>query len=421
MKPPLEVTAAAQAEDDRSDTRAAGALFTLPGLAALGAVFILSAWFSQAGMLLLSGLFLAAAGLARLSSRLSLAGVRAERLLSSNRFFPGETVECTWRLSNRKPLPLLWAQIEDRLPAGEGGLDEETALRQGILRRSASLLWYRRIDWKASFPAARRGYYPLGPLKTTSGDMLGIYIRSRTETAGEYLIVYPRIVTFDLQMIPSLYPMGESPTALRLFGDPTQAIGIRAYGSGDGLRDIHWKASARAGALHVKVFASTTAFKVALFVDVESFATGAPPDPEALELALSAAGSIAAALARQGSPTGLYVNTRLADTDQPACLAPRAGRGRLMEILEALAKTRAVCSGPWAPFVERHRAALSAGTTLVFVMARPPETLRVVLGSLAACGFRLMVLQIGGHGDPGVPENVPWRRIRHAADLAGAF
>ena len=88
-------------KEAKDSTAAAGNLLKSPGLVALAAVFVLAAWHAQAGILLLAGLFLATAGLARLWNRLSLAGVRVERHLNGTRFFPGEPIACTLRLFNR--------------------------------------------------------------------------------------------------------------------------------------------------------------------------------------------------------------------------------------------------------------------------------------------------------------------------------
>jgi hypothetical protein len=41
------------------------------------------------------------------------------------------------------------------------------------------------------------------------------------------------------------------------------------------------------------------------------------------------------------------------------------------------------------------------------------------LADLTAAGFRLLLLLVGGHGEPALPPDVPWRRIRHAGDLSG--
>lgn len=406
-------------EKIKETTTAAGYLLTAPGLALLSAVFVLAAWHSQAGPLLLAGLFLSMAGLARLWSRLSLAGVQAERCLRGTRFFPGEAIDLRLRLLNRKPLPLAWVQIEDSLPAGIRPEEAGGQPAPGPVRRSASLLWYRGITWNLRLTAERRGYYPMGPLKLASGDLLGLYSRTRSAGGVEHLIVYPRIFPVDTRWIPSLYPMGEVQSARRLFRDPTHTIGVREYQHGDSLKFIHWKASARGGELRAKVLAATTAFKVAVFLDVESFRIEGTLADEDFELGLSAAGSIAAALCERGSPVGLFVNTRLADSGQPAAIAPGAGHGRLTEILETLAKVTGRSSGPLASLLEKQRNRLPAGATLVVVAALPPGALIPVLSSLKDAGFKILVILIGPRGDPALPPEVPWRRVKDADDLGG--
>lgn len=406
-------------KEAKDSTAAAGNLLKAPGLAALAAVFVLAAWHAQAGILLLAGLFLATAGLARLWNRLSLSGVRVERHLNGTRFFPGEPIACTLRLFNRKPLPLPWVQLENDLPAGFR-LDEPVGPPGAVaIRRSASLLWYRGITWKLKLIGGRRGYYPIGPLKITSGDFLGLYSRSRRAGGTEHLIVYPRIFPVDTRLIPALYPMGEARAARRLFRDPTHAIGVREYFQGDGLKLIHWKATARRGDLQVKVLDATTAFNVAMVLAVESFRDNGVLAEADFEFGISAAGSIAAALCEHGSPVGLFVNTCLADTGQPAAIAPGAGRNRVTEILEALAKVTDRSSGSAAAFLEGQKERLTAGTTMIFILGRLPDRFSEQLADLRAAGFRLLVLLVGGHDAPALPPDVPWRRIRHAGDLAG--
>jgi uncharacterized protein (DUF58 family) len=406
-------------EQAKETTTAAGNLLKAPGLIVLAAVFVLAVWYSQAGILLLAGLFLSTAGLARLWNRLSLAGVRAERRFNGTRFFPGEPIACTLRLFNRKPLPLAWVQLESDLPAGFrlGEADGRTVSE--TIRRSASLLWYRGITWKLRLTGARRGYYPIGPLKITSGDLLGFYSRSRRAGSTEHLIVYPQIFPVDSRLVPSLYPMGAARADRRLFRDPTHAIGVREYVHGDELKSIHWKATARRGGLQVKVLDATTSFNVAMVLAVESFRDNGVLAEGDFELGISAAGSIAAALCERGSPVGLFVNTRLADTGQPAVMAPGAGRSRVTELLEALAKVTGRSSGPAAAFLESQKGRLAAGTTLIYILGRLSEGFPEHLAELRAAGFRLLVLHVGGQGEPDLPPDVGWRRVRNAGDLAG--
>jgi uncharacterized protein (DUF58 family) len=405
-------------ETETETTTAAGNLLTPPGLVVLTAVFVLAAWYSQTAMLLLAGLFLSTAGLARLWSRLSLAGVRAERLLKGTRFFPEETIECTLRLFNRKPLPLPWVQIEDDLPAGMEVLGPAGSAGRAAVRRSTALLWYRGISWKLRLVGRRRGYYRIGPLKLTSGDMLGLYSRSRRTASAAHLVVYPKIFPIDTRCIPSLHPMGEFQAARRLFRDPTHTIGVREYLRSDSLKFIHWKATARRGELQVKVLAATTAFKAVLLLDVDSFKPGGVLDEADFELGISIAGSIAAALCERGSPVGLLANTRLADTGQPAVIAAGAGRDRIIELLETLAKLTDRSSGPAAALLEAQKSRLQAGTTLIFILSRPPDALSVILADLEKAGLKVLLLLVGKKEKPDLPSGVPWRRITTAEDLA---
>jgi uncharacterized protein (DUF58 family) len=407
-----------RSEKGKETTTAAGNLLTAPGLAFLSVVFVLAAWHSQTAILLLAGLFLSTAGLARLWNRLSLAGVRAERHLKGTRFFPGEPIECTLRILNRKPLPLPWVQIEDDLPAGFDLVGPTGRTRADAIQRSAALLWYRGISWKLDLIGRRRGYYPIGPLKLTSGDLLGLYSRTRLEERPGHIIVYPEIFPVNTRFIPSLHPMGEFQAARRLFRDPTHTIGVREYLRSDSLKFIHWKATARRGDLQVKVLAATTAFKVALFLDVDSFKHDGVLAEADFELAISIAGSIAAALCERGSPVGLLANTRLADTGQPAVIAPGAGRERITAILETLAKLTDRSSGPAAAFLDAQMPHLHAGTTLVFILTRPPDALATLLAGLDAAGLKILLLLVGESEKQSMPPEVPWRRIRNADDLA---
>ena len=135
--------------DKGYSTQPAGYLLGRFGLLALLGVLLLAAWFGQFLVVIILGLFLSAAGISRLCSRLSLVGVNCQRFLSEQRLFPGEYVELRLRLVNRKLLPLPWIQIDSEIPAG---LTPDISLRPGnklgvnFLSNVASLLWYMGIN-----------------------------------------------------------------------------------------------------------------------------------------------------------------------------------------------------------------------------------------------------------------------------------
>ncbi len=400
-------------------SQAAGYLLNWPGLLAMAGILVLAAWNGQAPIVVLTSLLFSSAGLAKLWSHLSLARVSCRRQLSERRVFPGEKINVKLQVANRKLLPLPWIQVDDEIPQALGGASTLSGEKPGsvLIRRSAAMLWYSSVKWKYELPCLKRGYYPLGPTVISSGDIFGLYSRSLKTAMEDHVIVYPKIFSVGRLPIPSQQPLGESRSEYRVFQDPTRPIGVRDYQHGDSLRHVHWKASARLQSLQVKVFEPTTTFKVALFLSVDSFMGNGAVNEEEFELGISVAASLAYHVIEQGSPAGVFVNTRRVDSGQAVSLAPSGSRDQLTSILEALAKVTTSSSGPFELFLEKEQKVLHAGTTIALIFAKPPETLPLLLHSLKESGFKLLLFFMGEGEALPREEGIPVHRIRSAGDL----
>jgi len=390
------------------------------GLLAMLAGLLLAAWNGQIVIVILLGLILAAAGLAKLWSCLSLVGIHCQRLISEQRVFPGEYVELKLRVVNRKLLPLPWIQVDDEIPFG---FAPDTSLAPGnrpgfgSLSKAAALLWYTGVSWRHRLYCNKRGYYILGPITVTSGDIFGFYPRSITKPLIDHIIVYPKIFPIAQLGIPSLYPLGETKAERRIFEDPTRVIGVRDYTPHDSLRHIHWKATARHQNLQVKVFEPTTTLNVALFLAIDSFKHDVVHNEEDFELGISIAASIANYVTEQGSPVGLFVNTHLADSGQPVRIPPGSGTNQLVSILEALAKVTPHSTGSFEEFLEGEQVGLPWGTTLIFILSQPSKSLTRLLTNLKETGYKLLVLQVGNQGRDRIDYTVIWHHVRHPSEL----
>lgn len=419
MDPSLNVPTG-HGERKNFSSRAAGYLLQKPGLLVLLGVLLVAAWAGQAPMVMLTSLFLSAALLAKAWSSLSTKGVNCTRTLKEERFFPGESTEVGIRVANRKPLPLPWFQIEQELPTGISGdlpLKPSALPGHGLLHHEGALLWYRSMRWKFRLDCRSRGYYTIGPMRFTSGDVFGFYSRSMQVPCLNRIIVYPALYPVEKMGIPSLQPMGEYQIRRRIIQDPTRTIGLRDYRPGDSLRRIHWKASARSRKLQVKTFEATTSFKTALFLSVESFLVPSRLPEEVFELAISAAASIARHLVSHSTPVGIFVNTQCADSGHGLSLAPAGSREQLPVLLEALAKVTSSCGEPFDRFLERERQHLSAGTTLILLFGTPPESLPALATDLKNSGYRLFVLVFGGRENFVMEDGIAWKHVRTAEDL----
>ncbi|MGB2877368.1 MAG: DUF58 domain-containing protein [Dehalococcoidales bacterium] len=392
----IPITQGVTIPNESTSSESTSFLLSKIGLIALLVILLIAAWNGQIFIVILLGLAISAAMLGKLWSRLSLRGVGCGRTVSEDRVFAGETVELKVRLVNRKVLPLPWVQLSHMVP---DQLEIQDAIPESgrsngrrILGYNTSLFWYSAISWHHTLLCRKRGYYDLGNLTVTSGDIFGLYPRSRTHTSDDTIIVYPRIFPIEQFGLPSTNPLGETQAERRIFEDQTRTIGVREYTPHDSLRYIHWKASARHQNLQVKVFEPTTTLKIALFIAVDSFQSG---DENDFELGISAAASLANYIIQKRSQVGLFANTRSAVLNESIQMAPAGSNAQLVGILEALAKVTTQPSGDFEEFFQDVYGTLPWGTTCVFIIDEPLTAFSALLSRLKGVGFKSVVLQIG--------------------------
>ncbi len=248
----------------------------------------------QPALVVLAFLLLLGGGVAALWGRWSLVGVEYEREFPQRRAAWGEEVEFLVRVTNRKALPLAWLEIDEELPLKLQPVDFE--LRQshligvGYLSRNTSLRWYERATWRYRVRCTARGYYKVGPVTLTSGDLFGLFRSERHQESFDRLLVYPRVFSLARLALPARQPFGELRGTERLFEDPMRAVGARDYRPSDPLKRIDWKASARRMALQVRVYEPTTTYQLVIFLNVSTLPySWQGHDPERLEAVISTA------------------------------------------------------------------------------------------------------------------------------------
>lgn len=364
-------------------------------------LFIASLVFHQVPLLLISLLFLLSGGVARLWNRYCLSRVEYRRKLSASRVFFGEEVQLEVEVTNRKPLPLPWIQIDDEVPEQVTLLKGRTSLSSSITRlflnNLLTLGWYHKVKRRYPMRCLQRGYFAFGPARIRSGDLFGFFRRQMKIPQVDYLMVYPKIVPLEKLGIPSKQPLGEILTKSHIFQDPTLTLGVRDYHSGDSLSRIHWKSTARLGKLQTKVFEPTTTVDIGIFLDVR---TVEPPHfgvvPRLLELGIVAAASISNYAITEGYRVGLYINQKRQFSDEPIRIVPSQHPDQLMHILEVLAQLHPIETMPIARLIQQESRELPWGSTLLVVSAVPTEALFSTLLKMRRAGRRVALVLVGG-------------------------
>jgi len=238
--------------------------------------------------------------LAQVSSRIWLAGLDCERTLSQTMLQQGDDTEVAVTVTNRRGFPIPWIYFEDSYPADFP--------REGAHAQLAVLMPGRSVTLRYRLRCPRRGYHRIGPLLMESGDLFGLQKRFRTGERQDYVTVLPTIAYIDTFNISAKRPQGPVRIANRVYQDPTRIHGIREYVPGDPLNTIHWKATARTGALQVKTFEPTQVYGGTLMLDLHDDSYKPAAKEERMELAVTTAASIAYLLQMSGEQVGLITN-----------------------------------------------------------------------------------------------------------------
>ncbi|WP_394280386.1 DUF58 domain-containing protein [Microbacterium sp.] len=156
---------------------------------------------------------------------------------------------------------------------------------------------------KVVIPTAARGIITVGPARTVRGDPLGILTREATWEDTHTLYVHP--VTTALRSTAAGFIRDLEGSASRTIVDADFSFhALRPYVPGDSPRQIHWKSTAKTGALMVRQYEETRRSRmvIALALGENEYAS----DDE-FELAVSAAASIGIRGIRDGRDVDVVV------------------------------------------------------------------------------------------------------------------
>lgn len=259
----------------------------------------------------------------------------AVRSLGRERIAAGQEVDVELLVRNEGPA-LDLVEVADLLP-------REFALVRGTNRAVDSLEAGGTLVLAYTIRSDVKGDYVIGPVRARSFDPLALGAEDAVVDLRSRIVVAPAME--DLRRVP-LQPrrtrpwFGQVPS--RRIGAGTEFWGVREYASGDEVRRINWKASARFERLYTNEYEGERSGDVIIVVDArrESFVGTDANNP--IEHGVRAALGIADRVLATKNRAGLIVQRNVLD------VVPLAfGRKQLYRILEHLTHVRP--GGEW-PF-----------------------------------------------------------------------
>jgi uncharacterized protein (DUF58 family) len=392
-------------------------LLAVVALLALGIVFRLGllvyAMYALLGVLLVS----------RYLARTWIENVSAERRSSRPTAQIGEKVAAVVTVRNSGRLTVAWLLLEDSLPR-EALMERPPRLR--LEGKRTSLIKLKANDetslmYQVTF--LRRGYYQLGPLLVESGDLFGLHRRYRVLTEPHFVLVYPNVLPLEGYNFASRRPIGEVRLTHRLFEDPTRISGVRQYQHGDPLGRIHWRATARTGVLHSKVYEPSTVAGATFLLDFHRDSYPQRGEPHRSDLAVTAVASLANAVYQLGQQIGFFTNGRDAadririegyrhefrtrdaarenvgmysesERLQPVSVQTRRGVEQLTRILETLARIELTDGLTFPQLIGETSSRLPRDATVIAVLPRVTLEDAIALGNLRRNGYAVSALVV---------------------------
>ncbi len=364
-------------------------------------------------LLLIAVLLIAIFGSSWLWGRYCLSNVTYARDFSTRRVFCGEEFDLWINVANAKPLPLSWLKSEDEFPkevtVQDLRLDYSGKVQRQTLVNVFSLRWYERVRRRYRLRAPQRGAFDFGPVLVSSGDLFGFRERRREGLHLDTLLVYPKLVPLSRLGLQAATPLGDFRAERRIVEDPLRLSAVREYAPGDSIRHVHWKATARRGALQTKVFDPSATQHLIVCVNTQTLDTpysGVLTDR--FETAIVVTASIAYAALDARRAVGIYANSGPRESHHWLCIPASRRSDQLTRILESLAELTYLTLMTLEKLLHVEAPNFPYGATIAVVSTIVTDEIISALLDLKAAGHPIALIFVGDPMTVQVPDEVPY-------------
>lgn len=355
----------------------------------------------------------------------------------------GDAVQMQVSVENRGRLAVAWVLLEDSIPvAAREGMRPQLQVEGPwvALTRLAPGETKVVFDYEVKF--GQRGYYQFGPLLAETGDVFGLHRRYRLLAEPQFVLILPKVLPLQGYNLASRRPLGEIRVAHRLFEDPTRLAGVRLFQQGDPLNRVHWRATARTGMLHSRVYENSRVAGATFLLDFHLENYGGVMGANSAELAIVTVAALANAVFLQGQQIGLVTNGRdaadrireegwqgefqertlarqqaatVAENTRmrPVTVPTRKSSDHFLRMLETLARLELTNGLEFSGLLQEAAVQLPRDATVVAVLSRVTPEMALALGELVSQGFlvTVMVVIFGAEVVPDWAKPPEWAEI----------
>lgn len=271
------------------------------------------------------------------------------RAFSSPTFFVGDEGELIEVVRNETRCILPWMRAESRIsPHIRLGRQDNLHVSGEMYYCSLfTVMPHQQIRRRHRVRFLHRGYYDLGSVSLTAGDMLGLTKAHKIIELSVPVLVYPQLLNPEDLPVPLSRTLGEIVRRQQLLQDPFLVRGLRPYQPGDPVRDIHWPATARTGEVHVRVHDYTARTRLLVVLNMQSEELQwrdqlNEKDTAVVEYAISLVATLCVQTLQSGLAVGFATNMPMEGSKESTIMLPADGTSREEDILANLARINIV-------------------------------------------------------------------------------
>lgn len=275
-----------------------------------------------------------------------LKGLSYTRRFSKKTVYEGEEAEMIEVIRNDRLFFIPWLRAESRIsPYVRLGRQENLAVSGERYHKSIfTLRPFQQITRRHRVRLLRRGEYDVGNVALTAGDLLGFGGKGLELHTPARIFVFPRLLDSQDIPLPVSRLQGDLIVRRHYLTDPFLVNGIRDYQPGDPIRDIHWPASAKMGALQVKTHDYTMDTKLLVVINAQmsedQWSDLMDYEQDIIERAISIAATVCIKVLSAGVAAGFAANMPLGESESITLLPPERHSAREEELLSAFARLK---------------------------------------------------------------------------------
>ena len=308
-----------------------------------------------------------------------------ERSVSPIKTVVGDEVELKLSLWNRTRLPIAWAIAQDTLT-------ENLRLNpsNAVASVAGPMRPFERVTRRMRITPLKRGVHEIGPVRLGVAEHFGTQLPRVDKPSEPAIVIAKPLMAPVVGSSPQAAPLAQVRARKSLYTDPTLFAGVRPFQTGDALRSIHWRASAREAALQTKRYEPALSRQQVIVLDVQ---TVEGPywmldyDEDLFEELCVAALSMARLLVSQDASVGFAAAGFSGTTQKFVYLPPRGDRAQIERVGDVLARMTSESSAPLVSLLAWLPNRVSKGTTLTILSGRSPRSSAAVVKRLESSGF----------------------------------